>query len=160
MATAGKAVVLASGKRGVLAGGKAAVFDAAGECAACCPYCRCTSSQPDAEVFVSGTCSGAYEAICRGAAGVYEYSHHERFEDECNYFWTKGNYTLQGKAAADTLSNFWYVSIFYDPTGLLFIKSADVEVLCFLGTWAGAVILNPWTLCTNCVATVDFGGVL
>ena len=36
MPTAGKGVLLASGKRGLLAGGKAALFGAAGTCAACC----------------------------------------------------------------------------------------------------------------------------
>jgi len=43
MATPGKIVAVDGGKRGVLAGGKAAAFDADGQCAACClsecPYC-------------------------------------------------------------------------------------------------------------------------
>jgi hypothetical protein len=37
MATPGMSVTLESGKRGVLASGKAAVFNADGECPACCP---------------------------------------------------------------------------------------------------------------------------
>jgi len=39
MSTSGKAVVRASGKRGVLTGGKAAVFNADGDCPECCPEC-------------------------------------------------------------------------------------------------------------------------
>jgi hypothetical protein len=39
MATPGKSVMTDSGKRGVRAGGKAAVFNAAGKCPECCPAC-------------------------------------------------------------------------------------------------------------------------
>src|SRR5690554_5805021 len=42
MATAGKTVVRSGGKRGVLASGKAAVFDSEGQCSTCCNIYKLT----------------------------------------------------------------------------------------------------------------------
>ena len=57
MSTSGKAVVRASGKRGVLTGGKAAVFNADGDCPECCgELCEfCDGATPKTfEVVFSG----------------------------------------------------------------------------------------------------------
>ncbi len=61
MSTSGKAVAISSGKRGVLASGKAAVFDAEGRCAACCIEFLQTWSFTDSG-FIDGGQNGAYRA--------------------------------------------------------------------------------------------------
>ncbi|HEV56347.1 MAG TPA: hypothetical protein ENN87_02475 [Phycisphaerales bacterium] len=63
MPTPGRAVVLETGKRGVLAGGKAAVFNAAGQCAACCGGLEVAVSWSFTDTgFIDGGQDGAYRA--------------------------------------------------------------------------------------------------
>jgi len=61
MSTSGKAVAIARGKRGLLASGKAAVFDAAGQCPACCIKFTQAWSFTDLG-FINGWQNGAYRA--------------------------------------------------------------------------------------------------
>ncbi|HPD17384.1 MAG TPA: hypothetical protein PLE19_20800 [Planctomycetota bacterium] len=61
MSTSGKAVAISSGKRGILVGGKAAVFDAEGKCAACCIEFTQEWSFTD-DGFIDGGQDGAFRA--------------------------------------------------------------------------------------------------
>jgi hypothetical protein len=61
MSTSGKAVAIVGGKRGLLASGKAAIFDAAGQCAACCIEFTQQWSFTDLG-FIDGGQDGAFRA--------------------------------------------------------------------------------------------------
>ena len=159
MATAGKAVVLPSGKRGVLAGGKAAVFDAAGKCAVCCGACvNCSSAQPDADVATTGV-------LCQNATGTYAWSAFDVDADFCNWEWSVGDYMLQvtyAKASSSFLQMYvfhwngstwrpWFYKVFPDFVGC----NPDT------GEIYGTGALSPY-LFVDCspgdTCTVTFGG--
>ena len=64
MATAGRGVVITTGHKGVLSSGKAAIFDAEGECSECCEG-ECPS-----EAFCDESCSSPYYADVGCEQGV------------------------------------------------------------------------------------------
>ena len=113
MAAAGKAVVLPSGKRGLLPGGKTAVFDAAGECAACCvvaePCVDCAGyeQQDDAVLSAEGTCSGICSPeVWNTVAPCVEFIDGFPGEGCCFWRWMEGTVTLL--LVHDKGSGHWY----------------------------------------------------
>jgi len=135
MAAAGKAVVLASGKRGLLAGGKAALFDALGECAACCeevpsevPCTDCAGEvQPDAVISVIGECEGA---CCDTVEGVYSFVDFETTAGFCIWTWLMGDPDNPPWESA-------YIFVSYEiATGEWMVQiNGDIGDLMFVGTW-------------------------
>jgi len=67
---AGKIVVRPGGKRGVLSGGKAALFDGAGECPECCAYCAMCAVNPPPSSIVATFADIAACGGCFGLLGV------------------------------------------------------------------------------------------
>jgi hypothetical protein len=175
MGDPGKSVVVEGGKRGVLLGGKSAVYNAEETCPACCdtvyaltpctasddPCINCNGTQPDATVAIipGGSCN----ATCQGAGGTYTFDSWQDLGDgDCQWKWTKDNWELLAFFSASGSPYQQLVTLVNPGTAAFTAISMDWGCDCATGELVGDAALgglNYYSDCRGCTVDVTLGGV-